>query len=77
MSAPTTPKRAGLTPEQRSEKVVGAITDLAESIDAAVSSLRTNGPEHPVTLACWERVEKAGATVHRQSRLLAGKSKGG
>lgn len=66
-----------LTPEQRAEKVRAAIAELAESIASAVESLKTNGASHPTTLSAWESVEKAGAVVHRQSRLLAGKSKGG
>jgi hypothetical protein len=66
-----------ITPEQRAERVVSAISDLADNIEKATQSLTTNGPTHPVTLACWERVEQAGATVHRNSRLLAGKRKGG
>lgn len=66
-----------ITPEERAQRVVAAITELADSIAAAVESLRTNGPSHPATITAWEGVEKAGATVHRQSRLLAGKSRGG
>lgn len=66
-----------ITPEQRAEKVREAILQLAEDVDKAAHSLAVHGPADEATLAAWERVEKAGATVHRQSRLLAGKSKGG
>jgi hypothetical protein len=66
-----------ITAEQRAEKVREAIVELADSIAIAIVTLKTHGPSHPDTLARWESVEKAGATVHRQSRLLAGKSKGG
>lgn len=66
-----------MTPEERAEKVQQAILNLAGSIAGAIESLETNGPRHDDTLAAWEKVEKAGAVVHRQSRLLAGKTKGG
>lgn len=66
-----------MTPEDRATKVQQAIVQLADSITEAVESIKTNGPAHPSTLAAWSRVEHAGAIVHRQSRLLAGKSKGG
>lgn len=66
-----------ITPEQRAEKVRLAILELADSIEHAVNMLSEHGPDWHLTLAAWERVERAGATVHRQSRLLAGKSKGG
>jgi hypothetical protein len=66
-----------MTAEQRAEKVRVAILELADSIAGAVTSLETNGPSDERTLAAWEAVEKSGAVVHRQSRLLAGKSKGG
>ena len=66
-----------ITPEQRAEKVRQAIVALADDINAAVECLTVHGPSALDTLAAWERVERSGATVHRQSRLLAGKSKGG
>jgi hypothetical protein len=66
-----------MTPKQRAAKVVAAITELATSIETAVDTLTEKGPTHADTLTAWGDVEKAGATVQRQSRLLAGKSKGG
>lgn len=66
-----------ITPQQRATRVVDAINELTNSVNAAAAALLANGPSHTDTLAAWERVEKAGAIVHRQSRLLAGKSKGG
>lgn len=66
-----------ITPEQRAERVRQAIIGLADTIAAAIDSLEDNGPTDERTLAAWEEVEKSGAIVHRQSRLLAGKSKGG
>lgn len=62
---------------QRAQKVVAAIDGLADSIARAVDCLTAYGPSDERTLTAWETVEKSGATVHRQSRLLAGKSKGG
>ena len=53
---------------QRAAKVAAAV----EQLPAALAAART----YPGTVS-WERVEKLGATVHRQARLLAGKSKGG
>lgn len=66
-----------MTAKDRATRVVVAIVELADAIDAATSALETFGPSDERTLQYWERVEKAGAIVHRQSRLLAGKSKGG
>jgi hypothetical protein len=66
-----------ITPEQRAQRVQEAIVALADSIQDATNQLEAHGPTAPVTLAAWERVEQSGAVVHRQSRLLAGKSKGG
>lgn len=68
---------AKITPEQRALKVQKAILELAETINEAVESLTTWGPTDKLTLAAWAKVEEAGAVVHRQSRLLAGKSRGG
>jgi hypothetical protein len=66
-----------ITPEQRAARVVAAVLELADASEHAANMLAEHGPDWHLTLAAWERVEKAGATVHRQSRLLAGKSKGG
>lgn len=66
-----------ITPEQRALKVQTAIMELALRIGAAVDSLKDDGPTADSTLQAWAKVEEAGAVVHRQSRLLAGKSRGG
>lgn len=58
-------------------KTAAAVEQLPELLRAALTAEQNGGPDDPATLAAWEAVEKAGATVHRQSRLLAGKSKGG
>lgn len=66
-----------MTPEERAAKVIEAVSGLADSIAAAIESLEANGPTDERTLEAWGEVERAGAVVHRQSRLLAGKPKGG
>ena len=66
-----------MTRDERGQKVAEAIAALPELYRAAVT-LETAAQHRPTDyLAAWEAVEKAGATVHRQARLLAGKSKGG
>lgn len=65
------------TPTQRSVAVAGAVTALQDATSAAIDALTRYGAEDERTLAAWETVEQHGATVHRQARLLAGKSRGG
>lgn len=60
--------RPAMTPAMRAQKVSAAIVALPDAISVAVKS---------GSVTDWERVEELGAIVHRQSRLLAGKSKGG
>lgn len=60
-----------MTRNERAAKVEEAVAALPAALRRAVST-----PE-PDDLDAWEAVEKLGATVHRQARLLAGKSKGG
>ena len=55
--------------KERAEKVRAAAKALGPAIRWAMAD--------PENEALWEEVEKLGAIVHRQSRLLAGKSKGG
>lgn len=69
--------RPSLTPAQRAANVAVAASRLESSVKAAIVALSTYGPTDPRSIAAWETVEADGATVHRQSRLLAGKSKGG
>lgn len=69
--------RPSLTPAQRANNVRQAVDSLGTVTFAAVKALNQWGPSDPRTVAAWETVEQHGATVHRQSRLLAGKSKGG
>lgn len=69
--------RIALTPVQRANNVRAAVDSLAALTFAAVKCLTEFGPADSRTLSAWEAVELQGAVVHRQSRLLAGKSKGG
>jgi hypothetical protein len=68
---------------------LGALIDRAERVtanlsDADVCGCAEGNAEGITEAECgcasrraWEAVEVHGATIHRQSRLLAGKSKGG
>jgi hypothetical protein len=69
--------RPSLTPSERSAKVLGAIRALETTHREAEAVAAALGWNHPDTLEAFGHVEMLGATVHRQSRLLAGKSKGG
>lgn len=66
-----------MTRTTRAANVKAAIEALPEAFIAADHCEHVHGPTDPQTLAAWEEVERLGATVHRQCRLLAGKSKGG
>jgi hypothetical protein len=69
--------RTAKSPSARAQDVYAAHTALIDALDRAETSMRTLGPDHADTLRAWEVVEVHGATIHRQSRLLAGKSRGG
>ena len=69
--------RTPLTRSDRARAVRLAVTELPGAILAAQDAETAYGPTDPRTLRAWELVETHGATVHRQGRLLAGKSKGG
>lgn len=60
---------SALTRAERMAKVADAVKALRPALKAAMAD--------PANESLWEEVEKHGATVHRQGRLLAGKSKGG
>lgn len=66
-----------MTPANRATQVGSAIGALPAAYAAANNTLAQHGASDPRTLEAFARVETLGATVHRQSRLLAGKSKGG
>lgn len=65
------------TPASRAALVADAAKHLAGLVNVAQDWSRREGPTGPNTVAAWEAVERQGATVHRQSRFLAGKGKGG
>lgn len=69
--------RPAKTPAQRAADVAASADALPALIARATAIMAEHGPTDPRTLRAWEAVEVNGATVHRQSRLLAGKSKGG
>lgn len=59
----------------RAERIA-RVKSAAAMLDAALAAAEA-AEDTPDALATWAAVEEIGATVHRQSRLLAGKSKGG
>jgi hypothetical protein len=65
------------TPAQRAADVASAAFGLNELVQDAIVKLSTYGADDPRTHNAWEAVEIHGATIHRQARLLAGKSRGG
>lgn len=65
------------TPAQRAANVAVAVANVERLAIDATAALAAYGPADPRTIKAWEAVEVHGATIHRQSRLLAGKSKGG
>lgn len=68
---------AAKTRDARVEDVGDAITKLPALYAAAVRAEKRKGGDHVDVLALWAEVELVGAVVHRQSRLLAGKPRGG
>lgn len=69
--------RPAKTPAQRADDVRVAAKRLADAIETATLADRDPSCSAEVRRVCWADVEEYGATIHRQSRLLAGKSKGG
>lgn len=69
--------RPTLNPKERALNVEHAATHLPAALDTATDCALAFGPNDPRTLRAWEVVETHGAVIHRQSRLLAGKSRGG
>jgi hypothetical protein len=65
------------SPQERAADVQRAVNDLPALVRTAQQSGTLYGMDHPHTRRAWENVENAGATVHRQARLLAGKARGG
>jgi hypothetical protein len=65
-----------LTRSDRTAKVDDALAALPTAI-ADAKRVEKSGAAEAEIHAAWEVVEMLGATVHRQSRILAGKSRGG
>jgi hypothetical protein len=69
--------RPAKTRAERAADIVAAASALPALVARAQDTEREHGATDPRTIRAWENVEVNGATVHRQSRPLAGKSKGG
>jgi hypothetical protein len=69
--------RPTLTPDARVQNVNLASHDLPGALTRAMDATDAFGHGSPEALRAWEVVENLGATVHRQARILAGKSRGG
>lgn len=69
--------RPAKTPQSRRLDVLTAINALDKAFAAAQHASDQHGYDSPQARAAWDAVEVHGATVHRQSRILAGKSRGG
>jgi hypothetical protein len=52
---------------------IAQVLEAADQLPAAIGAARI----HPNDHERWEVVEQLAATIHRRSRLLAGKKKGG
>lgn len=68
--------RPTMTPALRIAKVNGAARNLRATLREAVA-LQDSAASDADKRAAWILVEESAATIHRQTRLLAGKSKGG
>lgn len=69
--------RKPLTPHDRAANVAQAADDLMPALRAAIAAQHDPNCSDAEKQRRWEIVETHGATIHRQSRLLAGKSRGG
>jgi hypothetical protein len=69
--------RSAKSPLTRATDVRTAVSAIAPLLERANLALTQYGADDPRTHAAWEAVEVHGATIHRQARLLAGKSRGG
>jgi hypothetical protein len=65
------------TPLQRAIDVDRAVAELPALVARALDVSGTEGYESPAAKRAWESVEIHGATIHRQARRLAGKSRAG
>jgi hypothetical protein len=69
--------RPAKTPQQRAADVAAAAAKLAALVQDAQSKSAALGWDSGPARDAWDAVEQAGAIVHRQSRILSGKSRGG
>jgi hypothetical protein len=65
------------TNTQRAADVKTAAAEMRKALTTALASMADADATEAERHALWAEVERHGATIHRQSRLLAGKSKGG
>jgi hypothetical protein len=57
--------------------VQAAAASLPIALTAAIAAASDPSNTPADVQSLWEAVENIGATIHRQSRILAGKSRGG
>lgn len=69
--------RPAMTPTQRFVKTKIAYDRLPDAMLALAESIDRHGYGSPEQVAAAETVEGYAAEIHRQSRLLAGKARGG
>lgn len=69
--------RPSLTDADRIAKIARANAALGPALEAARASTSDPNVSADERKALWAVVEEHGATIHRQSRILAGKSRGG
>lgn len=67
----------GKTPQQRQADVTNAADQLPDALAVAIAATNQYGHDSDRAQDAWETVEQLGATIHRQARRLAGKSRGG
>lgn len=65
------------SPASRMAEVADAAEGLIHLINEASRATANHGADSPEAHAAWSRVEDRGAIIHRRSRILAGKSRGG
>lgn len=69
--------RPAASPTQRFATLKVAYDKLPDALMSAAKASDAYGSTDARTLAAWDNVEALSAVIHRQSRLLAGKSRGG
>jgi hypothetical protein len=69
--------RPAKTPEQRANDVMFAMDAAQRTFNVALAAQSDPNVTADERRQLWAAVEEHGATIHRQSRILAGKSRGG